>query len=94
MENPVDAKKLHLRYQRHVQNGIPQGQASTIAACNHWQVKARRSLARNVAQSIDFANDVPRSIAEEQTLNGAPTERVLRIQRTVSYTTTPETPGA
>lgn len=98
MNDPVDAKtKLHTRYRRHVQNGIPQDQASTIAAFNLWQVqsaKARRALANDIARAIDFARDVTQSLAEEQTLNGAPTERVLRIRRTVSYTTEPETPGA
>lgn len=98
MHDSVGAKeKLHERYRRHVQNNIPQGQSETIAAFNRWQVKStrvRRSLANNVSQSIDFAHDVAQSLAEEQTLNGAPTEKVLRIRRGVSYTTTPETPGA
>lgn len=94
MHDSVDAREqLHTKYRQFVQNGIPQGQASIIAAFYQRKERVRLTFAREVAQSLDLALDVPRSLAEEETLNGAPTERVLQIRR-VSYTTIPETPDA
>jgi hypothetical protein len=50
MTDPVDPKKkLHERYCLYVQNGVPAGQAATIAA---FHLRVLDALVKDVAQSI------------------------------------------